>query len=302
MRGEAGGEPVRVGPAGWSYPDWQGRVYPRAGGARSASGLELLARHFGAVEVNTTYYRLPTPELALGWLRKSAANPAFRLTAKLWKGFTHERELRPSDVAAFRRGLAPLRDADRLGAILVQLPWSFKYDNCNRRYLMSLLRSFADLPRAVELRHRSWDRPEVLAGLAEEGVGFCNIDQPLFVGSLGPTAHVTAEVGYVRLHGRNRDDWFRPEAGRDERYHYLYTRDELRPWVDRIRTIADRARRVFVITNNHFRGNAVVNALELQHLLAGDRPCLPRQWLEAFPQLAELGPGTGPAQPSLFAG
>jgi uncharacterized protein YecE (DUF72 family) len=127
------------------------------------------------------------------------------------------------------------------------------------------------LPLVLEVRHASWNVPELYASLAEHGIGFVNLDQPLFRNSLAPSALATAPVGYVRIHGRNARDWFREGAARDERYDYLYTPEELRPWAERVKAIAASpgVTDVHVVTNNHFAGQEVVNALQLRSMLEG---------------------------------
>jgi len=160
-------------------------------------------------------------------------------------------------------------EAERLGALLMQFPWSFRNEPENRIYLRRLRDRFVDYPLVVEVRHASWIEPDVLDELAEVGVGLSNIDQPLFHRSVKPAALATSAVGYVRLHGRNYREWFSKKADVRARYDYLYTAQELEPWVDRIRTVAEDARDTYVVTNNHNLGTAVVNAFELKAFLSG---------------------------------
>jgi len=287
---------VRFGPAGWCYPDWKQPLYE----GRSGDGLELLSTVFDTVEVNSTFYRAPTPALAAGWLRKVADNPDFQFTAKLWQVFTHRRDVERQDVALFRRGIAPLIEAGRLGALLMQFPWSFRYTDTSWQHVVRLHAAFPDVPVVIEVRHSSWDVARVRDEMRARGLGLVNIDQPDLPGNLGPSSHVTAAVGYVRLHGRNRDAWFRDDAGRDERYHYAYDRTELRSWADRLQKVAAQARRVFVITNNHFRGNAVADALELRHLYDGVSLSVPSGWVSSFPRLEQFCRPRGPIQGELF--
>jgi uncharacterized protein YecE (DUF72 family) len=280
---------VRVGPAGWAYDDWKGIVYP-PGMPRAVHPLEFLSQYFDTLEVNTSFYHPPHAGHCATWLRKVAANPRFMFTFKLWQRFTHERKSWPTDTEArqYRDGIAPVAEAGKLGAVLVQFPWGFQRTPENRRWLARVLDTFAAYPLALEIRHASWNQPEVFEGLAERKVAFCNIDQPLFRGSLGPTDEVTARVGYVRLHGRNAADWFREDAGRDERYDYLYTVDELDEWLKKIDRIRRRAQEVYVITNNHFAGQAIVNAFELMVGLGqhGLRP--PDSLIQHFPRLNKV--------------
>jgi uncharacterized protein YecE (DUF72 family) len=279
---------IKVGTAGWSYKDWEGRVYPKSAG-RNFDQLAYLAHYFDVVEINSTFYHPPAPRTAANWARRVSFNPEFRFTLKLWQKFTHHREgLTEKDVLAFKSGIDPLAESGLLGCVLLQFPWSFKNLPANRGYLEELIAIFRDYPRALEIRHASWDVEEVYQFLQQEGVGFCNIDQPLFSGSIEPTQRYTASMGYVRLHGHNHKDWFREEAGRDKRYDYLYSTRELKPWVEKIISIARKARQTFVITNNHFRGQAACNALQLKNMLTGGKLRIPAPLLAAFPELRGL--------------
>lgn len=277
---------LRIGPAGWSYDDWKGIVYP-PGMPKAMHALTYLAQFFDTVEINSSYYRPPDPKHCADWVERVIINPRFKFTAKLWQRFTHERGSWPTEreVRTFRNALRPLHDAGKLGALLVQFPWSFKRTPDNRRWLAKVLEAFADFPLALEIRHESWNRPEVFEGLAERGVAFCNIDQPLFRHSLAPTEEVTAPVGYVRLHGRNADDWFREDAHRDERYDYLYSPEELAGWDAIIRRMREKAAEVYAITNNHFEGQAIVNAFELQDAFGQRRREPPAHLVAKYPRL-----------------
>ena len=140
--------------------------------------------------------------------------------------------------------------------------------------MSGLCMQFMDFPLVVEVSHSSWNQPEVFDRLREQGVGFCNIDQPVIGRSLAPSEHVTMPVGYVRLHGRNYEHWFTSNEHPEERYNYLYSIDELKPWAERIAHIAQSAEVVFVITNNHYQGKAIANALQLRAFCAAKRvPC-----------------------------
>ncbi len=260
---------IRFGPAGWDYPDWRGTVYPSPA-PRGFDPLAYLARYFATIEVNSTFYRPVRPEVARSWCERVAARRDFRFTAKLWRRVTHEREAYTrDDVAAARAGLDAIAAAGRLGAVLVQFPWSFRRDAAGIEWLRDLFRTLRGLPLVLEVRHASWNVAETYQELAEEGVGFVNLDQPLFRNSIRPSAIATAAVGYVRVHGRNYRDWFREKAGRDARYDYLYRADELEPWAERTRALAAEPRvdDVYVVTNNHFRGKAVANAAMLESLV-----------------------------------
>jgi uncharacterized protein YecE (DUF72 family) len=288
---------VRIGTAGWSYKDWEGIFYPPQVGQKKLHPLEYLARFFDVVEINTSFYGHIKPELAKLWCRKVAAvNPKFVFTAKLHKSFTHSplavmeptsaATIKPSeeDEAQARQGLEALASEGRLGALLIQFPASFKNTSLNREYLEVLLRQFIEYPRAVEVRHDTWDNPGTLAQFARQNVAFCNIDQPQIGRALEATEHVTSEIGYVRLHGRNYDQWFDSES-RDDRYNYLYTETEIERWKEKIERIAHRANVTYVIANNHFQAKAGVNGLELKSLLTGKRVLAPPELIHHYPEL-----------------
>ena len=278
---------VRVGTSGWSYPDWEGRFYPRAK-PRGFDALEYLARFFDCVEVNSSFYRPPTARFAASWLRRTP--PSFEFTFKLHQRFTHERD-RPwsaDEVRRYRDGVEPVREAGRLGAVLVQYPWSFRADHEALRHLEAIRRDFGDLPLVVEVRHASWATDQAATFLRASGLGFCNIDQPAGRSGLAPMTRVTSPIGYVRLHGRNREAWFSKDAGRDSRYDYLYREDELEEWIERIHEIARASQKTYVFTNNHYRGQAPANALQILSKLQGRRVPVPAPLLETYPFLASI--------------
>jgi uncharacterized protein YecE (DUF72 family) len=278
---------IRVGPAGWSYKDWEGLVYPQKPG-KSFDPLEYLARFFDTIEINSSFYRPPVPTTTKSWATRVAANKNFVFTAKLHRLFTHERgKATKKDEKEYRQGMDVLAKAGRLGAVLLQFPWSFKNSSEDRVYLGKLLEKFSDYPLVVEVRHASWNTPEVYEWLEERGVGICNIDQPIFKKSIRPQALTTSPVGYVRLHGRNYKDWFREKAPRDERYNYLYSIDELDPWLTRIKEVAKETRETYVVTNNHFRGQAVVNAIEIEAAIKEKRVPAPEPLFKEYPRLIE---------------
>jgi len=296
---------VRVGPAGWSYSDWAGYVYPsrRARGFHEAT---YLAEFFDTIEINTSFYQPLRPDHAAQWINRVAANPRFVFTAKLWQRFTHDiRSIKSSSAAAeereVRAGFDVLRAAQRLGAVLLQFPFSFHRTSETVAYITALLKRFADYPLVVEVRHGTWDSPETLDFLRASGASFCNIDQPIIGRSLGPSAEATAPVGYVRLHGRRYDTWFSDDTKilAHERYNYLYSPEELAPWVSRVRKVGEQASNTFVITNNHFQGKAVVNALQLISILKRSKVKVPEPLRQHYPQLEAIA-DTPPAEPLLF--
>ena len=291
---------IRIGPAGWSYKDWEGTVYPKKPG-KGFDPLEYLSHFFDTIEINSSFYRPPTTTTTESWARRVAQNKAFTFTAKLHRVFTHERgKSTKEDVKAFREGMKPLVKARKLGAVLLQFPWSFKNTDEDRVYLTKLLETFREYPLVLEVRHSSWNNEHIYEWLEERGVGICNIDQPVFSRSIRPSAMTTSPVGYIRMHGRNYQDWFRDKAGRDERYNYLYTLDELDPWLTRIKQVAKQTRETYVITNNHFRGQAVVNALEIKAALAEEPVPAPAPLFQHYPRLKESATKDEGGSPTLF--
>src|ERR1700704_4994536 len=278
---------IRVGPAGWSYQDWESIVYPQKPGAKF-DPLEYLARFFDTIEINSSFYRPFTASTAKSWVSRVSDAVNFMFTAKLHRVFTHERgKATEEDEKLVREGMDELARVGKLGAVLLQFPWSFKNTDDDRVYLGKLLQRFREYPLALEVRHSSWNNPQIYEWLEELGVGICNVDQPLFARSIKPTAVTTSQIGYVRLHGRNYQDWFREKAPRDDRYNYLYSLDELEPWITRIKEIAKKTREAYVITNNHFRGQAVVNALEIKSTLAEKLVPAPAPLFQKYPNLTD---------------
>lgn len=291
---------VRIGPAGWSYADWNGIAYPKRKpqGFRQAA---YLAEYFDTIEINTSFYQPLRPENCNQWLEQVAANPQFLFTAKLWRKFTHEENFTPEDERAVRAGFDPLNEAGKLGAVLLQFPFSFHRTEKNLAHLTKLLERFADYPLVVEVRHATWNDPRFYELLAEQGVGFCNIDQPIIGRSIEPAEKTTGSIGYVRLHGRRYDAWFadEPERPSSERYNYLYSDEELEPWLERIRKLEEDASAIFVILNNHPEAKALVNAFQILHKLTQEKQKIPEPLLARYPELERISIQSL-REPSLF--
>ena len=260
------------------------------------------------IEINTFFYRPPRRELAQLWVNKIAGNPDFQFTAKLYKAFTHERILNKHDVSAYCDGIAPLMENGLLGCLLMQFPWSFRYSQENQQYLRRLKQTFHDYPLVAELRHASWNSEEALSVLTENEIGFANIDQPHLHHCFPATDYATSSIGYVRLHGRNYHEWFnfQDNASRTDgltavqaRYNYFYSPAQLEKWSQRIRNVAEQTTTTFVVTNNHFQGKAVVNALQLMDMVSSERVSVPPKLLDRYPELLSIA-RNAPAQRSLF--
>jgi uncharacterized protein YecE (DUF72 family) len=276
---------IRVGVAGWDYPDWKGIVYPS--GAVRLDRLAHVARFVDVIEINSTFYRPAKPAVAASWARRTAARPGFRFTAKAHRSWSHDpgADLATA-VPETLAGLSPLREADALGALLVQFPHRFHRGPES----MDRLERIADLtegwPRVVEVRHDSWTEADVESWFRERSLGWCVVDQPRVGRAAAARPRVTSPLGYLRLHGRNAADWFRDGAGRDARYDYLYSPEEVGDLADLAGSLAHDAEEVFVVQNNHFRGQALVNALQMKHRIEDARPAAPAELVRSYPDLA----------------
>jgi uncharacterized protein YecE (DUF72 family) len=254
---------IRVGTSGFSYADWIGPFYPT--GTRQPAMLPWYARHFDALEINFTYYRLP----ARGQLAAMSSRCDDRVifAVKAWQGMTHTDEASGDDTASFTAAIAPIAERGVLGAVLLQFPGSFRPCPAANGRLLNLASRLLPFPVVAEFRHRSWLREETFRMLRAEGIGFCCVDEPELPGLLPPVAVATADTAYVRFHGRNAAKWF-GHGQPHERYDYLYSREELAAWVPRLRDLNAAAVRTLVFMNNHFEAKAVTNARQLKELLA----------------------------------
>lgn len=290
---------IYVGTAGWSYKDWEGIVYP-AQLKKSQHPVEYMAQYFDMLEINTSFYGHIKPEWGKLWCRKAhQSNPAFLFTAKLNRAFTHSPlavvestsadtiQVGPNDERWAKAGLDSIAEEDMLGAVLAQFPISFKNTGRNRDYLDNVIQKFRQYPLVVEIRHNSWTNEGTLRYFAQQHVAFCNIDQPLLGKAVTPSAEVTSPIGYVRLHGRNYEQWFNSDSGSD-RYNYLYTEPELEKWKGLINAVATKAQKTFVVTNNHFEGKAAVNALQLKSMLSSTTVRVPASLRGRYWELAEI--------------
>jgi uncharacterized protein YecE (DUF72 family) len=302
---------VRYGTAGWSFPDWYGPFYPTpsedSGPGSLFTGvldsapdpdvrvakrepLRYYARYFDTVEINSSFYGVPSVKSATGWLdaTERSDRAPFLFSLKLPQLFSHHGDLDPREVEAFKDCLAPIRERGRLLAVLAQFPQQFALSLHAGDLLKRIREAFPDVLLAVEVRHRSWDCQAGWGQLAELEACAASIDMPQGRHTLGPTTELTnPELAYVRLHGRNADAWFDRKAGRDQKYDYLYEPAELDEWAARIEEYSQRAKRVVVIANNHYRGKAPANALELRGMREGS-VSVPSPLARTYGRLAQI--------------
>jgi uncharacterized protein YecE (DUF72 family) len=250
-----------IGTSGYSFADWVGPFYPPGLPARDY--LPFYARHFHAVEVNATYYRVPDPAMFERMVRKTP--PGFRFVVKLNQAMTHESSRDPALYREFLAALRPLKEAGKYDGLLAQFPWAFQRSDDNRRHLAAMRELLPGEPLFVEFRHDSWLTPELEPSLREHRIGYCAVDEPRLPGLIPPVTMVTAEDAYVRFHGRNERTWWGREGG--DRYDYDYREVELKEWVRKVAELAEQARRTYLFFNNCHAGQAARNAKLMQELL-----------------------------------
>ena len=254
------------GTAGWSYKDWHGPVYPLEK-PKDFNPLHFLAQTFDFVEVNTSFYHIPSLKLTNGWVQKTEDLEHFKFWIKVYQNFTHKMTLVRNEVEPFKKSLEPLVNASKLEGLLAQFPYSFKLNSDNFNYLLSFPNAFGEFPLAIEFRHNSWNRKEVFDALQKNNLIWVNIDQPVISLSLPLTTITThPDISYVRLHGRNYQSWFSNE-GRDARYNYDYKALELNHIAETIKKLSQMAKKIFISGNNHYKGSAVKNLKGLKKLL-----------------------------------
>jgi uncharacterized protein YecE (DUF72 family) len=284
-----------IGTSGWSYPSgrgtWNGVFYPKKR-PRGFDELSFYAERFNTVEVNSTFYGQPRRNVSSGWAERTP--PGFEFAVKLYQKFTHpdltrdKTAITQSDVDEFKSGIEPLAAAGKLGPLLVQFPASFKATPESREYLQWLLETFRAYSLTLELRHKSWsDDPEDVFDLLNEfGAAWTQIDEPKFRFSIRQNWMPNVKsFFYMRLHGRNADQWWKHERSED-RYNYLYSEAELKPFAHAINSARAQVKKLYAYLNNHFAGQAVADAAVLRHLL--DEPVIapmPAELVERYPML-----------------
>lgn len=236
---------VRVGTSGWAYRHWLGRFYPRR--LPSTQALAHYACRFPTVEVNSTYYRLPSEATFDAW--RAAVPPGFRFAVKMPGSVTHDKRLVDAQAEAEAFYARCRRLGDRLGVVLVQLPPGFHAD-------LGLLDAFlagvpSDVRVAVELRHRSWFERDVRDLLERRGAAFVVHDY----NRKGSPVWATADVAYLRLHG--------PTG----RYRGSYDAETLLAWAEQVKEWVAVGLEVYAFLNNDERGKSVRNALDLRGML-----------------------------------
>ena len=275
---------ILLGTSGFSYPDWGGVFYPA--GLERAKQLDYYVRQFGAVEVNSTYYRIPPPSTLASMERKTPQG--FEFVVKAHGDMTHKQTHDPAVYEAFQAALAPLREARKLSGVLAQFPQGFHRSEEGERFVLELQERLEGAPLFVEFRHNSWLHEDVFGWMERAGLGYVSVDEPDLPGLLPRVARATGPLAYVRFHGRNSKSWYAGSDGgkadaarapahpaRDRRllrYDYLYSESELKEWADKIRELNQKTQKTFVFFNNCHAGQAATSAKLMRTLLGMPEP------------------------------
>lgn len=249
---------IYIGTSGFQYDDWVGPYYPE--GLPKSSWLAFFAEEFQTLEINYTYYRMPSARTLAAMANKTP--DGFLFTVKATQEMTHARERDDKLFTEFKQALKPLHDQNKFGCILAQFPSSFHATDESREYLAWMREQLAALPVVVEFRNKDWLSEETYTLLRSLDFGFCCVDEPFFP----RVAEVTSEIAYVRFHGRNYKKWWKHEHAW-ERYDYTYPPEELEEWVPRIREMDGMAEKVFVFANNHYNAQGIDTARQLKLML-----------------------------------
>ena len=276
---------IRFGIAGWSYPDWDGYVYP----PRLKDKLDYVAGYVDGVEINSTFYRPPEARQAASWAERTSALPDFFFTAKLHQDITHGGRLDPAMADAFHKGLDPLVKAGKLRHLLAQFRYDYRDTPEARDRLKRIRDTFGDMANITfELRHNSWQAPPALDYLGSLKATVANLDYPMGRDSFNLRACAVGEHAYFRLHGRNYKAWFSKGAGRDETYNHLYAPKELAEIKERAVQLAGMSKSLTLIANNHYQGKEMVNILQLKSMMTGRKVPVPPLLAEKYPDLREI--------------
>jgi uncharacterized protein YecE (DUF72 family) len=286
-----------IGTAGWSYKDWVPSFYPKNQSA-GFDWLQFYSHYFNCIEVNSTYYTYISPKIVEGWIRKVTDSEDFLFTIKLHQDFTHKKDFDQERIKAVSINLDSLAKAERLGGLLIQFPYSFSFDNSTSDYVSKLRDIFQSYNCFVEVRHKSWLKKEALEMFRKLNLTYCTIDQPQIGEAIPFEPIITNDKAYLRFHGRNVKAWLQSinnygkqqsYSEQSERYKYLYSPGELVEIDQKIKSIQEKVKEVYVIMNNHPQGDAIANAFELIHLLEEkSKVQMPNTITKAYPRLEEI--------------
>lgn len=254
---------IKIGTSGYSFDDWRGSFYPED--IKKGKMFDHYVKHFGVVEINSTYYRIPHPAVMANIEKKSPEG--YEFIVKTPNDLTHKRRGIAPAVKEFSECLRPMEESGKLRGLLAQFPYSFKYNQDNLEYIKTCRELLKEYPLFVEFRHNSWVNRTMYDTFREHDIGYVAVDEPPLRGLLKPDLFNTTEVGYIRLHGRNAEQWW---DGGALRYDYDYSREELEEWRQKINKLENKAKKLFVFFNNCHLGQAVKNAREMIQMLKLD--------------------------------
>jgi uncharacterized protein YecE (DUF72 family) len=252
---------ISIGTSGFDYPDWRGFFYPEK--LPRKVWLPYYAKHFKALELNFSYYRMPGPDQLASMVERTGGTVEFALKAH--RSMTHDRTASSAEYSEFLDAVQELRQAGKLGSVLAQFPNSFGQCEENRNYIKQLADRIGP-PLTVELRHADWASNAIRDWFKQIGVGICCVDEPRIKGLMPPDAVAAASPAYVRFHGRNAAKWYRHDKP-EERYDYRYDASELTEWALKIKKLENKTGKVLVFFNNHFQGKAAEAAKIMEKLL-----------------------------------
>ena len=262
---------ILIGTSGYDYPEWKGVFYPK--NLPRKDFLSYYSSQFNALELNNTFYNMPTAQRLLSFDERSGGQLQFSIKAN--RLLTHEIDCNwQTSADDFIAAISPLAEKGKLCSVLFQFPQGFHYTGENRIYLAKLINVFQGFPLVTEFRHVEWIRESVLQGLEERRVSLCFCDMPqLKALPDGKTikAPFIGPVAYIRLHGRNADAWY--SAGIDSstngssRYTYDYNDSELAEFLPVIKSAVISGKKPVVFFNNHPNGSGARNAGKLKELL-----------------------------------
>ncbi len=264
---------ILIGTSGYDYPEWKGVFYPED--LKRTDFLSFYASKFNALELNNTFYNMPTAQRLFSFYERSHGQLEFSVKAN--RLLTHEiSSLWKNAADDFKAAVLPLLEKNKLAALLFQFPQSFHYTTDNRFYLAELIAAFEGFPLVIEFRHIEWIRQSVFEGMIQRNVSvaFCDMPQlkslpntdfqnSLYSQFIGPNA-------YIRLHGRNADAWYATSTG-STRYDYNYSDEELKQFLPVIDYAVKEGRKVHIYFNNHPKGNGALNALKLQKMISNSK-------------------------------
>jgi uncharacterized protein YecE (DUF72 family) len=252
---------IKIGTSGYSFKDWKGSFYPLE--CPDNKMFDFYTGIFDTVEINSTYYRIPNFMVFYHLNKKCSDNYQFIVKAN--QETTHKRNKNKETILELKEALKPIIESGKLKGILAQFPFSFRYNIKNIEYLKNTKDYFAEIPLIVEFRHDSWSRDETYEFFKEQNITYTCVDEPNLNNLLPRQDIVTSNIGYIRFHGRNRNNWY--DTSKGDRYDYQYNEKELLEWLNIIKNVEQKSETTYIFFNNCHHGSAPLNAQMMKKLL-----------------------------------